>query len=191
MHTTKICSFGICLLASMLVTSVTNADIVWNESVSGDLSNFDTSPTSLSFSVGVNDVIGTIGGRRNRNNGDGYDVFSFTIGANDTLTSINVNDYQVSGGNTSTGFNLYRSDGTFLGGEAIDVGDINGDVLDLTGAGDLGAGDYYVEMREFSAPNQSYSFGFNVVTAVPEPTSLVVVFGVVTLMASRRRNRKC
>lgn len=175
-----------CLLTVIMLSNSSHADLVYDEGALGDLSNFDTSPTALGvLAEGINDVMGTIGGTSNRNIGDGYDVFSFSIAVNKELESIFVNDYQTAGGNLSTGFNLYESDGTFLGSTGIDAGDIGSDFLALSGVGTLSAGDYYVELREFTAPGQTYSFGFSV---VPEPDALfaLVMMGISALMKRRR-----
>ncbi len=184
----KIILTVMCLATGLIVANVGTADMIYNESILGDFSNFEAAGTNLgTFDDGVHAVVGQVGGTNNPNIGDGFDVFAFTIDVNHKLDSILVTDYQTSGGNLSTGFNLYNGSGTFLGSTAIDVGDIGSDVLSLIGTGDLTAGDYYVSLREFTAPNQSYSFSF---TVVPEPTAMLglTIVSVAGMLIRRRRS---
>jgi len=57
---------------------------VYNEAVSGDLSNSGLTPTALSFSSGSNQVSGTTG----NSNGFDRDYFTFTVPSGNQLTSI-------------------------------------------------------------------------------------------------------
>jgi hypothetical protein len=69
---------------------------VWDENVSGDLSNDGLAPTLLSFATGDNDVHGTVG---NPGTGVDRDYFTFTVLPGTTLTSITLlGDTNVSGG---------------------------------------------------------------------------------------------
>ncbi len=190
-----ICStFLICLALSVVSPSV-HADVVWDEGIQGDLSNFESAPTDVLLVVGENEFIGTVGGTSNPNNGDGFDSFLFVVNALESVDSIIIDDYQVFGGNLSTGFNIFQSDGTYLGGLAMNTSHIGQDVLSLTGIGPLGPGGYYISLREFTAPGQVYRFTMNVsTTAIPEPDlafpfCLFLTLAVVASTGFRRRSR--
>ena len=175
--------------SGLFVCQNTMADVIWDESIDGDLSNFETSPTQITVVVGENDILGIIGGTSDPNFGDGFDVFSFAIGANQTMNSLIVNQYITAGGNTSTGINIFAADGTFLGSRAMTTADIGQDLLALSGAGPLTEGSYYISMREFTAPGQQYSFTANVSTsAIPEHRfSFIVSFALCSLLSIRKR----
>ena len=179
----------ICITLSLaLLCGLSHADIVYDESVDGDLSNFESSPTAVTLAEGGNQLLGTIGGTSNPNIGDGFDSLVISIGANQTLTQIIINDYQVSGGNTSTGVNIFTSSGTFLGSVAMNTSDVGSDLLRLTGAGQLGPGDYRISLREFTAPGQTYDFSFVVVVPEPVQAGGVVLF-LTWLIFPRNRRR--
>ncbi len=179
----------ICLTVLLTLSgTLLHADIVYDESIDGDLSNFENAPTNLDFGGGVSQLRGTIGGSFNPNVGDGYDSLTFSIAANQTLYTILLNDYQVAGGNFSTGVNIFTASGTFLGSVAMNQSHIGSDILDLTGVGDLGPGDYQINFREFTAPGQTYDF--SVFVAIPEPDQIIVLILLLASAAiccSRRR----
>src|SRR5262245_43690199 len=62
-----------------------HAATMWNEAVSGDLSNDGLAPTALTMNLGSNQVLGFTG---NSGQGINPDYFKFTVPANAALTSI-------------------------------------------------------------------------------------------------------
>ena len=172
-------------VAAALVAMPAMAD--WDEGVDGDLSDEELNPTMLDFGIGDNFVSGVIGGD------DFNDAFWFNIAAGEELAAIYVVSYVVSGGNTSTGFNMAIGnswDGDFnnpavIGSIAMGTSYVGTNLLDdplYTGDNPLGAGDYTVGLREGTA-GQTYSFNF-VVTPAPGSAALL---GLGALVGMRRR----
>ena len=189
-HTSKWAACGLALFIVFSVCNPTLADIVWDESVDGDLSNVEGNPTLIALILGANDILGDIGGSFDPNVGDGYDVFSFNVGANESITSILLNQYTPAGGNSTTGVNIFSSDGTILGSRAISTADVGQDLLTLTGISPLAEGDYYISMREFTAPGQQYSMTINKVSAIPESSSAMLIACFACFMASSHARRQ-
>jgi len=157
----------------------------WDEAFDGDLSDLESDPTFIAMSAGDNFVDGVIGGD------DFNDAFTFTIGAGELLVGIDVVTYMVTGGNTSTGFNMALGsswDGDFgnpalIGSLAMDTSYVGTNLLDDPAfGGALGPGDYTVGLREGTA-GQIYSFNFRV-TPTPGTAGLL---GLGALVGMRRR----
>src|SRR5690349_1651143 len=64
-----------------------HAGIIYNESTSGDLASVGTTPTSIGFSSGLNQVIGTTG-RASSTVAIDRDYFTFTVPVGLNLVSI-------------------------------------------------------------------------------------------------------
>jgi hypothetical protein len=167
-------------VASLVGAASANAQIVWDENTMGELSGDPASPTPLTFNLGNNIIIGNIGGGGSGIGGPGWDVYSFTIPAGQSMSEVIVNDYAPPG--NTTGFNVFDGAGTFLGSTTIDPGDIGLDILAAAVGGPLGAGDYVIELREFGDP-QTYELNH---ILVPAPTT-VALLGLGGLVATRRR----
>ena len=169
-------------LAIMCVAGVAfaaNASVVWDEGVDGDLSDDAlNNATVLDLSMGSNNVIGNIGG----SGIDFVDGMEITIGAGETLSSVTLVDFVVSGGNTATLFNVFDASTAFLGSVSMTTGDIGSDLLALSGINTLGPGTFIIEMRE-GIPNQNYEISYNL---IPAPASMALL-GLGGLVASRRR----
>jgi len=73
-------SAAVCALLAAAPAKAT----IYNEAVSGDLSNNPAAPTALTLTLGFNSVIGTVSGF---DNGDGQDWVSFTIPTGFVMTS--------------------------------------------------------------------------------------------------------
>jgi hypothetical protein len=124
---------NIVLLASaLLYGAAAHGDTVYNESVSGDLSNFGLTPTVLTFSQGLNDVFGTTG--KSAAGVIDRDYFTFTVAPGLELTAITVLP-----GTTTLG----PLDESFIGVEAGSVVDVSTGAT--TAAGLLGWTHYGVE----------------------------------------------
>ncbi len=157
----------------------------WDEGIDGDLSDFELTPTFIAMSAGDNFVSGIIGGD------DFNDAFTFTIGAGQSLDAIDVVSYVVSGGNTTTGFNMAFGsswDGDFgnpalIASIAMGTSYVGTNLLDDPAfSGPLGPGDYTVGLREGTA-GQAYTFNFHV-TPAPGTAALL---GLGAMVGTRRR----
>jgi len=164
------------LLALALVWSSLQctATVVWDESVDGDLSDVDASPTPITFVSGRNIIIGTVGGAAKKGApetgaapgehgrvDDGYDNYTFTVPSGYRCVDIVLNVYRPTPGNTSTGFNFYLgsagSAGDGLGSSAVTVDTVGYDLLGEIGTGSLGPGSYSVGIREFTNEDNVYT----------------------------------
>lgn len=169
-----------------LAASASAAVVAWDEAVDGNLSNDPTAPTVLNFVVDDNIVRGrTLGSSTPPS--DGYDVFSFTIGAGQTLQSIVLSAYTPATGGTS-GFNFSTgaaagNGGTVLFGPGVGGSFVGSDFLVTQAVGPLGPDTYYMEVREFGGPLADWELTF---TVTPAPSS-VAMLGLGGLVAARRR----
>ncbi len=59
--TSHMCRSIVLLASAFLYVAAAHGDTVYNESISGDLSNSGLAPTLLAFRLGNNDVFGTTG----------------------------------------------------------------------------------------------------------------------------------
>src|SRR6476620_12494906 len=100
-------SAAVCALLAAAPTKAT----VYDEAVSGDLSNDKGAPTALTLTPGLNSVIGTVNGF---GNGDPQDWVSFTIPTGFVMTSYVNSKYDSSDHQGFTGFQFGSS---FLGDE--------------------------------------------------------------------------
>ncbi len=132
--------------------------VAWDESVDGDLSSWPLTPTVVSFQGGLNIVRGTVGGPPGDGN-EGYDVWTFNVPPGTTMPEIALTNYVVTGGNTSTGFNLHDGAQGTAGPQlvfvAMGIGDVNVTNL-ISDAAPLPSGDYSIALLEFTAPGQIY-----------------------------------
>ncbi len=180
----------------------------YNESVSGDLSNSQATPTALALTSGVNAVVGTVG------TGDTQDWIALTVPAGFVLNSDVLKAYSSTDAQGFTGFQVgssfvgnpettpsaysgYAHFGTGATNPTIPTNLVNQDLLPLmanpavaAGASGftlpLGAGTYTFLIQQLGAPT-SYEFDFGV-TAVPEPASLgLISLGGLTML--RRKSR--
>jgi hypothetical protein len=175
--------------------------VIYNESVSGDLSNSGTAPTVLTIAVGSNQVFGTTG---KTNSIVDRDYFTFTVPAGDMLSAITVLPGTQTLGNLGLSFIGMEAGpevtvGTsppdasgLLGWLHYGTGDIGADILPLMGsAGDgasgftppLPSGTYSFWVQEASAGTVNYGFDFSVATPEPGSQAMLLV-GLGLLFAS-------
>jgi hypothetical protein len=194
-------SLVLSLASSVLLFSTQNlsADVVWDESVQGDLSSLPASPTAVSFVNGANTVIGSL----SEPDGDLRDYLTFTLGPNQALTGMTLDVFTPNG----VSFHAFNSGSTsfipgddpssnFLGLEFVFDGLVGFDLLPDLAAGafgstgftvPLGPGTYSYLIQEITpGESRAYQITFNV---VPEPSS-VSLLGLSALLLASRRSRR-
>ena len=190
------------VLLLSLVSLSAGAATVHDESVDGDLSSDPFAPTALSIGVGSNLVLGTM-----QASGDTRDYFTFSIGADQALSSIFLRDYTdvASSSPGDTGFagiiagtTSFIPNGAtvsnFLGTNHVVPAQVGTDILlALAGAPfggtgftpPLGPGDYTFLIQQTGNELTAYSLDL---ILVPEPgTALLLMGGLAGLAAQRRR----
>ena len=196
------------------VHSTGQASIVWNESSNGDLSNVQGTPTTVTLGVGVNSVLGTVGG------GDTQDWITLHIPAgmtlnqivNVTFTSTDLQGFTgfASGSafsgslNTPGNYNGYTHFGTSarngsqpaINTVGMDIFPLMADTVNVAQGAKgftipLGAGDYSFLIQQLGA-STTYQFDYITVAAVPEPSSLCLLgaIGAATLVRRAAQRRK-
>jgi hypothetical protein len=197
------------LVGFALISSVIgNASTLWDEGVGGDLSNVASAPIAVTASLGVNSIIGVVGGADTRDFivitiPNGLQLSSFTLAGYDSTDSQGFTGVQK--GATFVG-NLFSA-GSYLGyahfGKAATNGalpptDLTGkDLLPLMGdtslstgshgfTPPLGSGTYTFLIQQLGATTK-YQFDVGV-TAVPEPQS--VCLGLIAISGALVLNRK-
>jgi hypothetical protein len=161
------------LLASALLglaSAAAQAAVVWNESVSGDLSNDGQAPTSLgALAPGSNVVLGSAG--LNGQNLD-RDFFSFNVPTGAILRSIMVQPNTTVFGNFSflgIAAAPQISEINLLSFLHYGPGDVGTDILPaLTASGTLPSGVYSVWVQDTGGP-VVYGFDFVLQQASPVP----------------------
>jgi PEP-CTERM motif len=202
-------------VCALLATALAKATI-YNEAVSGDLSNNKAAPTALPLTPGLNSVIGTVNGF---DNGDGQDWVSFTIPTGFVMTSYVNAKYDSTDPQGFTGFQFGSSfsgdefmAGSYAGYAHFGTAATNPDgtppastvgvnLLPLmadpsfapgtTGfTPPLGAGTYTFLIQQGNPFTTGYRFNMNVrAVQVPEPGSSLCLLGMggLAILALRRR----
>ena len=197
---------SIVLLASaFLYGMAAHGDTIYNESVSGDLSNSGLTPTLLSVSVGLNDVFGTTG---KTGTVIDRDYFTFTVPVGLELTAITVLSGTETLGALGESFigiqsgpqvtvSTAATDATgLLGWDHYGTDDIGVNILPLMGTSGLGStgftgplppGTYSFWVQEASAGTIPYGLEFTVAT--PEPASWTMLLTGLTLVLGKTARR--
>lgn len=195
------------LLSTILAFSPCSAQLSWVEATNGDLSGNGSSPTIVNFSPGINHLEGSIGNTGSLD----ADIFTFTIGSNQFLTSIVLPVFTLTQGSSGTGSFFAIAAGptidmqnpaTHLGNSlisSINVGTAIDDELaaaQFGGSGftmPLGPGTYTFWLQETGAnTNINYALDFDV-QAVPEPATIMFItlgLSVIAIFCSLRQRRR-
>ena len=193
------------LAAAFLCATAAHGSTIYDESVSGDLSNSGLAPTLVTVSVGSNYLFGTTG---KTNNIVDRDYFKFIVPQGEELTAITVLPGTKTLGTLGDSFigiesgpqvtvSTSATDATgLLGWFHYDTGDIGGDILPLMGMAGFGstgftaplpAGTYSFWVQEASTGRVPYGFDFTVAT--PEPASWTMLLAGLALLVGKTTYR--
>lgn len=179
------------LLFGIVNTAPVWADVVWDESVDGDLADFSAIPTQLFFPFANNEVIGTIGSVGQ----DFDDFFTFTIASDQQLDGaiLLFYDPDLSGTGNETSIIELNEGPTFPVVGANDLGDalFQTDLIgtNILPTGTLGPGTYTIRIGEGNGI-ADYQLSFNVST-IPEPSTLGFLSTAAVVCGFRRRRSVC
>jgi len=177
------------LFAFSMINSACQGQLVYDEATDGDLSGLFATPTPLTLGVGLNTITGTIGpnGNDGATNGNDADYFTFVLGPNESANSLTIiRD------DPGSSFSAYTNASSFNGQTTGDIVG-NGSLFSPAGLADgdvpsiLGSGAHAFWIQETGGAT-GYTFSVNVVSTVPEPSSLLVlgIFGAAGLLRRRR-----
>ena len=197
-------TFGIALLMNLAQGAV-----IYNETVSGDLSNSGLAPNVVTVGLGSNQIFGTTGSSAGTVD---RDYFTFSVAPGLQLSAITILPGTTTGGALSTSFigvqagtqvtlatNASSAAG-LLGWWHYGPADVNSNILPemaipANGSSGfsvpLGSGNYAFWVQELSASSFNYGFDFTITpAAIPEPASYITMFsalGVLGLVLRRSR----
>ena len=201
------------ILPLFAVSSLLYGNTVNNESVIGDLSNNWAAPTSLSFTLGSNQVLGSLV-RLASTSPDDKDYFTFVVPAGAQILAINVLPGTVAGGAGGVSFFGIASGtsvldpsttpntlaASLLGYTLYGAADIGSSILGrlatsnastpaAQGFGVLGPGNYTIWIQE--GATGTFNYGFDILIGTPEPASwFLSCVGLVSLALLRQRKSK-
>lgn len=190
-------SFSRAALTALLLASVglASAQVIWNESVNGDLSGDRFNPNNFNLGLGNNEIIGSMGGADK-------EYVHFHLSSGMQLSQVRLVSYVsnddfafigVQAGNTLTEDPSNANAANLLGYTLYGSSQVGTDILPAIGMGSgsigftgpLTGSDYTFWIQQTGDPTD-YRFNF-VVT--PEPTSLAAL-GLFSALIVRRRTRR-
>jgi hypothetical protein len=200
---------SIVLLASaFLYTMAAHGDTVYNESVSGDLSNLGLTPTLVTVLLGPNNIFGTTGKDATTGIID-RDYFTFTVpqgleltattvlSGTQTLGTLGESFIGIESGPQVTLSTAATTAAGLLGWDHYDdTGDIGVNILPMMGTSGLGstgftgplpAGTYSFWVQEASAGSVPYGLEFTVAT--PEPATWTMLLTGLSLLVGKTASR--
>jgi hypothetical protein len=195
------------LLASAVVFTTAQGQVLWDESLSGDLSDNQSAPTTFSLASGANAIIGTVGGANSQ------DWITLTVPAGLQLSSLTLAAYVstdpqgfagvqsgtafVGSPSTASSYLGYAHYGTAADNGSLPTANLVGvDILPIMGnttaAPDsqgftppLGSGSYVFLIQQLGSAT-SYEFDYGV-TAIPELRSHAIIAILCGLYVLKRR----
>lgn len=199
-------SRSILLLASaFLCGTAVHASVIYDESVSGDLSNSGLTPTLLTVSLGSNELFRTTG----KTTAIDRDYFTFIVPKGLVLSAITLlpgtktlgplgdSFIGVEAGPKVTVATSAKTAAGLLGWDHYDTGDIGTDILPSMGSAGLGStgftaplpsGTYSFWVQEANVGTVPYGLDFTIAT--PEPGSWgTLLVGLVLLVAYTVRKK--
>jgi hypothetical protein len=197
------CNCSLVILAlSVGVVDVARAGVVYNESVSGDLSGNGLTPTLVSLALGSNQVFGSTG--RNADGVVDRDYFTFTVPGGlqwsallvlpGTTTIGQLGFIGLELGNQLTLPTTTTTAAGLLGWRHYNTADINTDILPEVGVPangssgftpPLSSGSYTLWVQETGTGSSNYGFDI-VVTSVPEPQTYITMLLALAVLAVYR-----
>ncbi len=177
-----------------------HAAVIWNEGISGDLSNDQANPTSFTLSPGINSIIGSVVNPADRRDWvmltvpDGYLLSSVILASYISTDTIGFTGVQAGtafvGSPDSAGSYLgYTHFGTGPGNVGADILPEMGIAAGATGfTPPLASGSYVFLIQQTGGAVTNYQFDY-VVTPVPEPGLPLLLGGGLLLLAGSRRVR--
>jgi hypothetical protein len=194
------------LAGALLYATAAHGDTIYNESVSGDLSNSGLTPTLLTVSLGLNDLFGTTG---KTGTVIDRDYFTFTVSQGEELTAITVlpgtqtlgalgeSFIGIESGPQVTVSTAATTAAGLLGWYHYDdTADIGLNILPLMGTSGLGstgftgplpAGTYSFWVQEASVGTVPYGLEFTVAT--PEPATWTMLLTGLTMLVGKTARR--
>lgn len=184
-------AFAITLLA---VAGLARASF-WQESIQGDLSGVANAPTPLTFDLGPNRVIGTMGTDTDVGTPTDRDIFTVTIPLGQAITSIYVNIYDPPGASfyaIAPGTSISLTDpSAHLSNVLINrTGEFLPNLAAGAYSGGLGlsdpmpAGTYTIWFQELASV-VTYDFTYTV-SVIPEPSAFALMLPPIALLRRRR-----
>ena len=201
-------------VAASLVLAVTfavftqaQAAVLWDESVSGDLTNNQAAPNTFTLSVGTNAIIGSL---RTSSAADNQDWVALTVPVGLQLSAVVLAAYTSTDAQGFTGVQSgtnfvgsVNSPASYLGYAHFGTGpqNVGLDILPMMGDTNLAAGaqgflpplpsgTYTFLIQQTGTSQTGYQFDY-VVTPIPEPSALLLVgLGVaIAFLLIHDRNR--